>query len=365
MSEQPDPASTQPPHKKPLGFDEMIAILVAFGAIGSILFWGLTRPTEESAMILGEPLNPIAASPIEGLSSPQSSIARSVLPIAPATIPAAKPAIVAQPNVPAIAQPNAPAIAQPNVPVTVPSIQPNRVSNGNFIGAFLPAVVPAAGVIASGSAPASPAPATAIPAAPVAAITSFPDVPPDYWARPFVEGLAKRGIAVGSPDGTFRPEEVVTRAEYAVLVQKAFNQQETQGAIAFTDVPSEFWATPSINAAVKQGFLKGYPDGGFQPNKEISRLQVLLSLVNGLGLPRPDQPEEVVTLFQDRDQIPGWAVPAAGTAAESNIVVNYPALDRLNPNQSTTRAEVAALIYQALVASGKAESISSDYVVKP
>ena len=357
MSEQPDPASTQPSRKKPLGFDEMIAILVAFGAIGSILFWGLTRPTEESAMILGEPLNPIAASPIEGLSSPQSSVATSVLPIAPATIPAAKPAIVAQPNVPAI--------AQPNVPVTVPSIQPNRVSNGNFIGAFLPAVVPAAGVIASGSAPSSPALLPASPAAPIAAATSFPDVPPDYWARPFVEGLAKRGIAVGSPDGTFRPEEVVTRAEYAVLVQKAFNQQETQGAIAFTDVPSEFWATPSINAAVKQGFLKGYPDGGFQPNKEISRLQVLLSLVNGLGLPRPDQPEDVVTLFQDRDQIPGWAVPAAGTAAESNIVVNYPALDRLNPNQSTTRAEVAALIYQALVASGKAESISSDYVVKP
>jgi len=358
MSEQPDPASTQPSRKKPLGFDEMIAILVAFGAIGSILFWGLTRQTEESALLEVAPFNPVAASPIEGLPSPQSSITTVVPPTAQVT----EPAVVAPENVPAIASPNVP----PNVLGAVPSPQPNRVNNGNFIGAVLPAVVPAAGVVtASGSAPASPAPPPARPAAPIAAITSFPDVPPDYWARPFVEGLAERGIAVGSPDGTFRPEQVVTRAEYAALVQKAFNQQETQGTIAFTDVPSEFWATPSIDAAVKQGFLKGYPDGGFQPNKEISRLQVLLSLVNGLGLPRPDQPEEVVTLFQDSDQIPGWAVPAAGTAAESNIVVNYPALDRLNPNQPTTRAEVAALIYQALVASGKAESISSDYIVKP
>ncbi|NJR40325.1 MAG: S-layer homology domain-containing protein [Leptolyngbyaceae cyanobacterium CSU_1_4] len=359
MSEQPDPASTQPSRKKPLGFDEMIAILVAFGAIGSILFWGLTRQTEEWALIPGEPMNLLAASPVERLSSPQNPIATTISPTAPAA-PLAQPSVIAQETVPANVLANVPETA----PVIVPSTQPNRVGNDNFMGAVVPAV-PAAGVIASSAAPTSPAPATASPAPPIAAATSFPDVPPDYWARPFVEGLAKRGIAVGSPDGTFRPDQFVTRAEYAVLVQKSFDQPETQGAIAFTDVPSNFWATPAIDAAVKQGFLKGFPDGGFQPNQEVSRLQVLLSLVNGLGLPRPDQPEDVVTLFQDRDQIPEWAVPAAGTAAESNIVVNYPALDQLKPNQPTTRAEVAALIYQALVASGKAESLSSDYIVKP
>jgi hypothetical protein len=190
-------------------------------------------------------------------------------------------------------------------------------------------------------------------------------VPPDYWARPFVEALAKRGIAVGLPDGSFRPDQPVTRAEYAALVQKAFNNQESQGSIAFTDVPPDFWAVPSIDAAVKQGFLKGYPNGAFQPNKEVSRLEVLLSLVNGLGLPRPDKPEEAVTLFKDSDKIPQWAVPAAGTAAESNIVVNYPSLDQLKPDQPATRADVAALIYQALVASGKVESIPSQYIVKP
>lgn len=352
MSEQPDQPSTQPSPKKPLGFDEMIAILVAFGAIGSILFWGLTRQTEESALNLGEPLSPMVASPVAGLPSTQDFTSAPVLPVTTATI---------SPGTPSTVQGNVSAVV-PAVPVTVPTTQPNQVNNGNFIGA----VVPAAAVIAAGAAPASPAPATVAPSVPaIAAVTSFPDVPPDYWARPFVEGLAKRGIAVGSPDGTFRPEQSVTRAEYAVLVQKAFDQQESQGAIAFTDVPSGYWATPAIDAAVKQGFLKGYPDGGFQPNKEISRLQVLLSLVNGLGLPRPDQPEEVVTLFRDSDQIPAWAVPAAGTAAESNIVVNYPALDQLKPNQATTRAEVAALIYQALVASGKAESVSSEYIVKP
>jgi S-layer homology domain len=350
MSEQPDSqASTQPSRKKPLGFDEMIAILVAFGAIGSILFWGLTHQTEESALNLDRQLNPLAASPTEGLSSSQGSTFASVSPATTATIPSAKPSVTGQGNVSA------------TVPATVPSTRPNRVNDGNFIGAVLPAAVPAAVIAAS----ASPAPTASATVAPIAAVTSFPDVPPDYWARPFIDELAKRGIAVGSADGTFRPDQSVTRAEYAVVVQKAFEQQDSQSAIAFTDVPSDFWANPAIDASVKQGFLKGYPNGDFQPNQAISRLQVLLSLVNGLELPRPDQPEEVLTLFQDRDQIPKWAIPAAGTATESNIVVNYPALDQLNPNQPTTRAEMAALIYQALVASGKAESIPSEHIVKP
>jgi hypothetical protein len=336
MSEQPDSqASTQPSRKKPLGFDEMIAILVAFGAIGSILFWGLTHQTEESALNVDRQLNPLAASP-----SPATT----------AIVPLTSPSVTGQGNISA----NIPA----TVPATVPSTQPNQ-ANGNFLGAAVPAAV-----IAAGAAP-SPAPTASVPAAPIAVVTSFPDVPPDYWARPFVEGLAKLGITVGSPDGTFRPDQLVTRAEYAVLVQKAFNQQESQGAIAFTDVPSNFWATPAIDTAVKQGFLKGYPNDVFEPNQQISRLQVLLSLVNGLGLPRPDQPEKVVTLFKDSDQIPQWAVPAAGTATESNIVVNHPNLDQLRPDQPATRAEVAALVYQALVASGKAESIPSDYIVKP
>jgi hypothetical protein len=325
----------------------MIAIVVAFGAIGSILFWGLSRQTQELALNLdGRSMLP--TSPLDSASFPQA-----VAPVAP----------VVTSSVPATVVPGNIAASLPKaIPTTVPSMRPNR-DNDNFFGALLPAAPIAAG-IAAGTAPTSPAPAASVPAPP-AAVESFPDVPPDYWARPFVEALAKRGIAVGSPDGSFRPDQPVTRAEYAALVQKAFDNQESQGSIAFTDVPSDFWAVPSIDAAVKQGFLKGYPNGSFEPNKQISRLEVLLSLVNGLGLPRPDKPEEAVTLFQDSAKIPQWAVPAAGTAAESNIVVNYPNLDQLKPEQPTTRAEVAALIYQALVASGKVESIPSQYIVKP
>jgi S-layer homology domain len=352
MSEQTDSsASTQPSRRKPLGFEEMIAIVVAFGAIGSILFWGLSRQTQQLALNLDGQI--LSASPMDGASFPQGVASVGT---------ASAPATVIPGNLAASLPSTIPTKIPTKVPTTVPSVRPDR-DNDNFFGALLPAAPIVAG-IAAGTAPTSPAPAASVPAPP-AAVESFPDVPPDYWARPFVEALAKRGIAVGSPDGSFRPDQPVTRAEYAALVQKAFDNQESQGSIAFTDVPSDFWAVPSIDGAVKQGFLKGYPNGSFEPNKEVSRLEVLLSLVNGLGLPRPDKPEEAVTLFKDSAKIPEWAVPAAGTAAESNIVVNYPNLDQLRPEQPATRAEVAALIYQALVASGKVESIPSQYIVKP
>jgi hypothetical protein len=359
MSEQPDPRDSTPPSRRRiLDFDEMVAILVAFGAIGSILFWGLTRQTKEFAFDINGA--PAVSSATSGLQSPGSIFS------------AALPADSARPTtiVPQVAP----------APATQPRAEIRR-DNNELVGDVLPSGTSPAGAIAAGAAAgaivgAAPAPAASpvpaaspaptVPAAPItAAVTNFPDVPPDYWARPFVDSLMKQGITVGSPDGSFRPDQPVTRAEYAALVQKAFDQQEVQGSMPFTDVAADFWGAGAIDNAVKKGFIKGYPNGSFEPNKPITRLEVLLSLVNGLGLPRPDKPEEVITLFQDSDQIPVWAVPAASTAADSNIVVNYPARDRLNPNQPTTRAEVAALIHQALVASGKTESVQSDYIVKP
>jgi hypothetical protein len=361
MSEQPDSRESTPSSRRRmiLDFDELVAVIVAFGAIGSILFWGLTRQNKEFAFNLD---SAPASTAISGLQSPDSIFSAAL------------------PGRPAPRATIAPQAAAANPQAQVRTTTPNQ-NNNELIGDVPPGTAPtaaiaagaAAGAIAGATVPAAPSPAVpspalspAAPAAPItAAVTNFADVPADYWARPFVDSLMKRGVTVGSPDGAFRPDQPVTRAEYAALVQKAFDQQETQGSMPFTDVPTDFWGATAIDNAVKKGFIKGYPNGSFEPNKPISRLEVLLSLVNGLGLPRPDQPEDVVTMFVDSNQIPAWAVPAASTAADSNIVVNYPARDRLNPNQPTTRAEVAALIHQALVASGKAEAVESDYIVKP
>jgi hypothetical protein len=196
------------------------------------------------------------------------------------------------------------------------------------------------------------------------AAVSFPDVPADYWASPFITELSKRGIISGFDDGTFQPEQPLTRAQYAALIGRVL-LNENQNPIDFTDIPTDFWGAPAVDEAVKAGFLKGYPDATFQPNQPISKLQVLLSLTNGFRLPQSANPDAALQEFQDREQIPEWAKPAVAAATESGVVVNYPNRDQLTPNQSTTRAEVAAMLYQALTATGQLQPIQSNYIVRP
>jgi hypothetical protein len=341
----------------------MIAILVAFGAIGSIIFWGLTRKTGE-----------LAASTntwnfLPGTTQTTTQASPSLFPIVPptATLGAeANPRILPSPA----ASPTAPT---GDLTATLPTNAGDR--NNGWLNNALPAA--GAGAIIGSAVTSQPAPA-ASPTAPVTsplldpspvpvigAAINFPDVPQDYWARPFIDALTQRGVASGFPDGTYRPDQPVTRAEYARLLQDVFVQDEKNAAIAFSDVNADFWAAPAIDVAVKRGFLKGYSEGDFRPDQPITRLEVLLSLVNGLGLPLAGQPAAAIQRYSDNPQIPKWAIPATATATNSNMVVNYPDLNMLNPSQPTSRAEVAALIHQALVTAGKTEAIQSDYIVKP
>jgi len=64
----------------------------------------------------------------------------------------------------------------------------------------------------------------------------------------------------GFPDGTFKPGGAITRAEFAALLQKAFEQQPTSTAPNYKDVPTNHWALPAIEQSVKTGFLRGYPN---------------------------------------------------------------------------------------------------------
>lgn len=69
----------------------------------------------------------------------------------------------------------------------------------------------------------TPTPAPTSPTS--SAAINFSDVAPDYWARPFIQALVARNVITGFPDGTFKPNEPVDRAEFAAMIQKAFNQK--------------------------------------------------------------------------------------------------------------------------------------------
>ncbi len=181
---------------------------------------------------------------------------------------------------------------------------------------------------------------------------TFPDIQGN-WARSFIEALAARDIIVGFPDGTFRPDEPVTRAQFAAMIRKAFERRPERGGKQFVDVPPNYWGYEAIQEAYRTGFLEGYPNDIFIPNQNIPRVQVLVSLVTGLDLGIPNQPEAILSgSFQDAPQIPDFARPKVAAATLNQLVVNYPNVALLNPNQIATRADVAAFIYQALVREG-------------
>ncbi len=199
----------------------------------------------------------------------------------------------------------------------------------------------------------------------VASPNRFSDIQ-NHWARLFIEGLASRGIISGFPDGTFRPDRAMNRAEFAAVLQKAFSQPKKRPYVPFVDVPTQFWATPAIQNAYETGFLSGYPGNRFRAEASIARIEVLISLATGLDLPTDTATALNISLpelYQDAAQIPAYATEKIKAASAANIVVNYPNLKRLKSLEVATRAEVVAFIYQALVYLGKVTAIPSEYIV--
>ncbi|MGP1386781.1 MAG: S-layer homology domain-containing protein [Thainema sp.] len=198
--------------------------------------------------------------------------------------------------------------------------------------------------------------------APVQAQTTFSDVSSSYWAYGYIQALSSRGVISGFPDGTFRPDAPVTRAQFAAMIRSAFDAPSTRSAINFVDVSSNYWAYSAIREAYTTGFLSGYPGNVFNPEQNIPRVQVLVSLANGLDYTASNV-QSTLSYYTDASGIPDYARASVAAATEEMIVVNYPTLNRLNPNRNATRAEVAAFIYQALVSAGEAPAINSPYVV--
>ncbi len=193
--------------------------------------------------------------------------------------------------------------------------------------------------------------------APATAAT-FSDVN-NHWARPFIESLAQAKIINGFPDGTFKPDRPVTRAEFAALVQAAFQGTEMRDLRKFNDVPNKYWAASAIEKAYSTGFMSGYPNNMFRPEEKIPKVQALVSLANGLQLKNNSDTQTVLNTYRDSNEIPKYAVDQVAAATTKNLVVNYPNVQFLNPNKVATRADVAAFIYQAKVNLGQLPSLDS------
>jgi hypothetical protein len=187
---------------------------------------------------------------------------------------------------------------------------------------------------------------------------TFKDVPDDYWAKPFIDKLSQEEIIKGFPDGSFKPDKPVTRAQFAAIVSKAFNQDVVKGKRSFSDVAAKYWAIAAIDKAFTTGFMSGYTGGQFKPEQEIPKVQALVSLSSGLRLTPSGDAAKTLMVFRDSGEIPDYAKDKIAAATQKSLVVNYPKVDFLNPEESATRADIAAFVYQALVSSGEFQPLA-------
>ncbi len=192
--------------------------------------------------------------------------------------------------------------------------------------------------------------------------TSLSDISGN-WAEPFIRVLTDKGIIAGYKDGTFRPDQAVTRAEFAALIRRAFpDAPEVSSQRNFRDVPRGYWAADAIAKATTIGFLAGDPGGTFRPNDNIKRIESLVSLVNGTKLQANGNTANIDELFSDTPQVPVFGRNALVAAAQRCVAVSvsYPEGRNFNPTGEATRSDVAAFLHQTLVAADRLPKLPDD-----
>ncbi|MBE9182494.1 S-layer homology domain-containing protein [Oculatella sp. LEGE 06141] len=193
----------------------------------------------------------------------------------------------------------------------------------------------------------------------------FTDIPEDFWASEAIEELVDQGVIKGFPNREFRPNQPITRAEFAVMVQAAFNQTPTPNFMrsiqatfnsnavqltgGFRDISSDFWAASAIANTAQSNFFNGFPNNEFRPDEPISKVNALVAIANGLGLDSDGATRDSLWYYRDADQIPEYAKNDVAAATEARIYLSRLSEPTfLQPTRPLTRAEAANLIQQAL-----------------
>ncbi|MGI6649689.1 MAG: S-layer homology domain-containing protein [Bacillota bacterium] len=162
-----------------------------------------------------------------------------------------------------------------------------------------------------------------------------------HWAAANIEALVNAGVITGYPDGTFKPNNTITRAEFATAVVKAFNLELKSGKV-FNDTANH-WAEDFIATAAANGLISGYNDTTFGPNDLITREQMAVLIVNATGLTEVSSAKT----FADGASISDWAKDGVAIASGNDLITGYPD-NTFKPKGNATRAEAVTILINAL-----------------
>ncbi|MBN8202539.1 S-layer homology domain-containing protein (plasmid) [Cytobacillus firmus] len=190
----------------------------------------------------------------------------------------------------------------------------------------------------------------------VEAASSFKDLPSDYHALKQIDYLVSKGVISGFEDGTFKPNQVVTRGQFAAFVARALDLKASN--ITFKDVKSGNSLYTEINKAATAGIIKGYKDGTFRPDLPVSRSDIAVMLDRALQL-KGNYTKTVSLPYSDAGSIGGYAIESVKRMAAYGIMGSAENSNKFQPATSGTRVGTVVSIYNML------QTIASTKPVEP
>ena len=167
-----------------------------------------------------------------------------------------------------------------------------------------------------------------------------------HWAKNQIETWVNQDLASGYPDGTFKPDREISRAEFVSLVNRSFSIQNSNEKSSFIDVKTDDWFYRDVVAAKAAGYIAGYEDNTFKPDQEISRQEVALIVTRLLKL-NTTSDLALLDKFVDAKSIPSWSQASINAVVERGIIKGYPD-ETVKPFKAITRAEAIVCLNAAI-----------------
>lgn len=164
-----------------------------------------------------------------------------------------------------------------------------------------------------------------------------------HWAESVITQWQNKGLIQGYEDGTFKPGNTITRAEFVTLMNNAKGFW-SEGSINFSDVKNGSWFYSAVARAVAAGYVKGYSDGSFKPGNTITRAEAAVMIANAARL---SANEAGAYRFTDVGSIPAWARGSVGAVVAAGYMTGYPD-GSFDANASISRAEAVSSLNRML-----------------
>ncbi|QJD84670.1 Ig-like domain-containing protein [Cohnella herbarum] len=174
-----------------------------------------------------------------------------------------------------------------------------------------------------------------------------------HWAKNAVNDMGSRMVVYGTGNRIFSPNLEITRAEFAAILVRGLGLKLESGVTPYSDVKSEIWYSSAISTAYSHRLISGLEDGTFRPNDKITREQAMVILSKAMAI--TDLKDKLIeqsadaTLhpFEDASGVSSWARSSVADIVQAGIVIGREG-DLLVPKGYMTRAEVATMVQRLL-----------------